>query len=166
MKPHYHIKVNGEMKADLQIWKIFLQHPSVFCRPFMDYSKTFKASEIDMYSDATRNFQLGCGGYCGSSWFCQKWDPFVKKVNPSIGYLELYAVTVAVLLWIHRFKNQKIQLFCDNKSAVDMINASSSKCRNCMVLIRLITLEGLKNNVRIFVKHVKSENNEISDALS
>ena len=47
-----------------------------------------------------------------------------------------------------------------------MINGSSSSCRNCMVLIRFIVLEGLKKNVRIFAKHVRSENNEISDALS
>ena len=166
LKPHHHIKVSQEMKADLQIWNVFLQHPSAFARPFADFELVHNAIEIDMYSDASRNFDLGFGGFCKSDWFAEKWDSFVALVKQSIEYLELFAVTVAVLLWIRQFRNMKIQLFCDNKSAVDMINNSTSNCKNCMVLIRLITLEGLKWNVRIKAKHVRSRKNSISDALS
>ena len=35
-----------------------------------------------------------------------------------------------------------------------------------MVLIRLITLQGLKDNVCIYAKHVKGIHNKLSDALS
>ena len=35
-----------------------------------------------------------------------------------------------------------------------------------MVLIRLITLHGLINNVRIYAKYVKSKDNGIADAIS
>ena len=35
-----------------------------------------------------------------------------------------------------------------------------------MTLQRLIMLQGMKNNVRIYAKHIKSENNMLSDALS
>ena len=37
LKPHHHIRVNSEMKRDLQMWLTFLEHPSVFCRPFLDF---------------------------------------------------------------------------------------------------------------------------------
>ena len=95
------------------------------------------------------------------------WDQTLMKViQPSIQYLELFAVTAAVLTWVHPFKNQKIRLFCDNKSVVGMINQSSSSCKNCMVLIRLITLKSLQHNVRVFAKHVKTSKNPVADALS
>ena len=51
-------------------------------------------------------------------------------------------------------------------SAVEMINSSSSSCKNCMVLIRLLVLKGLVENVRIFARHVSGKANQFSDALS
>ena len=163
--PHHHIQINGEMRADLNVWLVFLQHPSAYATPFMDYTCHYP-QELDFYTDASRNFSLGFGGYCQNSWTCQRWDQFTAEVKPSIEFLELYAVTVAVLLWIGRFKNRRIVIFCDYESVVHMLNNSSSSCRNCMVLIRLITLESLYQNVRIFAKHVGTKFNGAADALS
>ena len=83
-----------------------------------------------------------------------------------IEFLELYAVTVGVLNWLHRWRNSRIVLFCDNESVVEMINSTSSRCRNCMVLLRIIVLEGLICNTRIFAKHVRTRLNSKADALS
>ena len=63
------------------------------------------ADEIDMYSDASG--KIGMGAVCGASWMYQVWDEkFIRKHKPSIEYLELYAVTAAVIAWIHRFRNK------------------------------------------------------------
>ena len=164
--PHHHIRMTGEMKADLRLWQLFLEHPTAYCRPFMDFTTELVAEDIELYTDASKNFMLGMGGFCGSSWFVQQWDSLVEELNPSIEYLELLAVTAAVLLWIRKFQNRRICLFCDNLSVVHMLNSQSSMCRNYMVLIRLITLESMYRNVRIFGKHVRSEQNGIADALS
>ena len=91
---------------------------------------------------------------------------FLKNCKPCIEYLELFAVTAAVLVWIHNFKNKRIILFCDNKSVVDMINLTSTSYRNCMVLIRMIVLKGLLDNVRIFARHVPGKLNGLADSLS
>ena len=88
------------------------------------------------------------------------------QFKPSIEYLELFAVTAAVLSWIHKFKNKRVILFCDNRSVVDMINNTSSSCKNCMVLIRMIVLKGLIENVRVFARHVEGVKNELADSLS
>ena len=54
-----------------------------------------------MYSDASRNYKLGFGAYCGAEWSFGQWDTaFCEAVKPSIEYLELYAVLVGVLDWI------------------------------------------------------------------
>ena len=165
LKPHHHIRINAEMRADLNMWLTFLKHPSVYCRPFLDFSEFLMADEIDMYSNASGT--IGMGAICGTSWMFQKWNcDFIQKRKPSIEYLELFAVTAAVLAWIHRFQNKRIILFCDNRSVVDMINLTSTSCRNCMVLLRIIVLKGLVQNVRIFARHVEGKKNIFADSLS
>ena len=167
LKSHHHIKVTEEMRLDLELWQGFLNNQDIYCRDFMEFDTNYSAQEISMFSDASANHSLGCGGYSESEYYILQWDEqFMKTANPSINYLELYGVTVAVLLWIHKYKNKFITLFCDNMSVVQMINNNSSKCRNCMVLIRLLVLEGLKQNVKISAKHVKGKLNTISDMLS
>ena len=166
-KPHYHVRLPSDVKKDLQLWKFFLNQQQAVARPFTDFSIIFTAQEIDMFTDSSANPLLGCGGYCGSSWFERQWNQeFIIKYRPSINFLELYAVTVAVVLWLHRFKNKRIVLFCDNLSVVNMINNSSSKCMHCMTLIRIIVLHGLMYNTRVNAKHVMGKNNIISDLIS
>ena len=70
LKPHFYIRVNAEMRDGLKMLLTFIQHPSIFCRAFLDYSKFIIANEIDMYSDA--NGRIGVGAICGSSWMSQK----------------------------------------------------------------------------------------------
>ena len=165
-KPHHHVNLKAETKLDLEMWRKFLLSPMAYCTSFADFSEV-TAEEILMYSDASKNFSKGFGAWCQKSWVYGVWNyKFMCDTDPSIEYLELFAVAVAVKLWIHRFKNKKVYLFCDNLSVVHMLNNSLSSCRNCMVLIRFITLEGLIQNVRILAKHVRTNLNGISDALS
>ena len=53
MKPHYHVNLTWDMKQDLSMWLQFLEHPSVYSRPFMDFSTSLVADKINMYSDAS-----------------------------------------------------------------------------------------------------------------
>ena len=147
--PHHHIRNTAECRMDMEIWKRFLSQPLIYCRPFLDcFEQT--AEDIDMYSDASGSSSKGFGAYCGNNWIALAWDYewFVAE-QPSIGYLELYAVAVAVLTWIMKFKNSSILLHCDNDSVCKMINKSTSGCKNCMVLLRVIVLECLIHNVHV-----------------
>ena len=164
LKPHHHIKVNQEMREDLKMWLNFLNNSAVYCRPFIDFKKTWDAEEIDLYTDASG--KIGSGGHCNDEYFHAIWDREFLKMKPSIEYLELHAVVTAVLIWIHKFRNRRIILFCDNKSVVDMINSNSSSCRNCMVFIRILVMKGLVENVRIFAEHLSSAANKLADLLS
>ena len=75
LKPHHHIKISRETRMDLEMWVQFLTHPTAaFYRPFMDFSKTWKATEIEFYMDASKNKLLGSGGYCQNSWMIQNWS--------------------------------------------------------------------------------------------
>ena len=166
-KPHWHVRLTSDTKLDLQMWLTFLDDQTAYSRPFTDFSLEVTSEEINMYTDSSANEKLGCGGFCDTDWFALEWEAdFITTFRPSINYLELYAVTIAVVNWIHRFRGRHIVLFCDNMSVVSMINNTSSKCKNCMVLIRVIVLQGLLHNVKISARHVPGVNNQISDSLS
>ena len=122
LKPHHHIHVTNDMINDAQIWLEFLKHPSSYWHPFMDFERLWSASEISFFTDASRNFYLGFGGYCDKSWMQAHWTPSCKLLKPSIQFLELFALTAGVLAWGHRFMNKRIIIFCDNESIVSMIN--------------------------------------------
>ena len=96
----------------------------------------------------------------------QKVPDLVSGVNPSIEYLQLFGVLVTVLNWVHRFRDCRIVLFCDNQSVVSMINNSTSSCRNCLHLIRRLVLHSMKCNVRVFAKYISSKANKSADLLS
>ena len=169
--PHHHIKVNTEIRQDLTVWLKFLENPAIYCRPFIDYTNLWTAQELDWYTDASKNTRLGFGGIFDRDWFYQKWgedgnEQFIEQADPSIGFLELYAVTVSVVLWLDKVKNTRIKLFCDNDGVVKMINKGSTSKKDCMVLIRIITLKSLECNTRIYAKHVKTDDNKLADALS
>ena len=164
MLPHHHINVNRDMRSDLSLWKQFLDQPSAYCRPFMDFSKILQATEINWYTNASG--VIGIGGIFNGFWFQQKWDKFALQVKPSIQYQELLAVVASVLLWGHFFRNKRIKLFCDNSSVVGMVNNTTSGCKNCMVLIRLLVLRSMELNLRVFAKHVETKSNFLADALS
>ena len=120
-----------------------------------------------MYSDASRNFTLGFGAYCGEEWIYSPWDfKFCSQHQPSIEYLELYTLTVGVVSWLWKFPNMRIALFCDNQAVVNMVNNNTSKCSKCMILIRIIVMESMNYNTRVFAKFVRSKDNGKSDALS
>ena len=166
LKQHHHVRVRAEDKLDLRVWLTFLTKPDIYCKPFVEFG-AFHIEEIKMYSDASRNFSKGFGAWCENSWLQGFWDKeLLTRYQPSIEYLELYAVVAAVLAWIGRYKNRKVRLFCDNLSVCYMVNNSMSNCRHCMILVRILVLAGLMNNVRIFAKHVKTKSNGRADALS
>ena len=166
LHPHHHIKITEENRLDLLVWKEFLAHPEGFYRPFMEV-ESLNAQEIDMFSDASGNYKLGFGALCGPEWTYGQWDhDFCMTQEPSIEFLELFALTIGVLNWIRLFANRRVILFCDNESVVHMINNSCSNCKHCMVLIRLIVAESICRNVRVFAKHVGTKQNGKADALS
>ena len=167
-KKHHHANVNQEMKLDLQTWLTFLNSQIIFARPFFEFDHTVNSLDVSWFTDASRNPKLGMGGVlANSNWFIAQWDEqFILDHNPSINYLELFALTNAILTWSHKYANKKLILFCDNTSVIHMVNNTTSKCKNCMVLIRLIVLQCLTHNVRIKVKYIPSKENTLSDDLS
>ena len=167
LKLHHHVRFMGELRSNMVMWFSFLSEPTIFSHPFIDFETTLTPEQTKMFSDASGNFSLGFGAICSSSWMFGQWDnEFMKARNPTIEYLELFGVLAGVLTWLHRFHNKRIILFCDNSTVVEMINSTSSSCKQCMILIRQLVLESLKQNTRVFARHLSGKSNYFSDSLS
>ena len=115
------------MKLDLKLWRTFLYQPEAYSRPFIDLNGIKTAKQLNFYTDASRNYNLGCGGCYNKEWFALQWDnQFMQLYNPSINYLELYALVVGLVLWMKNFKDERIIVYCDNMSVVHMVNKNTS----------------------------------------
>ena len=167
MKDNLHVNVTREVKQDLLLWQIFLSEPTVFNRRFMEFDTNLTALELFFYTDASST--KGCGGVFNDEWFIMEWeDDIFEHPNyyPSINYLELYALTIGILNWACKFRNQFVTIFCDNMSVIHMVNSNTSKCAYCMDLIRIIVLHSMIMNVRIKAVHVPTHLNIYADSLS
>ena len=169
LKQYHHVNLDAEFILDCKMWELFLSEPSVtmLCRPFLDIEGIETANIIGLYSDASACETKGFGAYFTGMWIFGTWEPdYIRTCNPSIEYLELFALCAGVFTWSHLLQNRRIVIFCDNLSVVSMVNQTSSSCKNCMILIRLLVLRCLQYNMKIYVKHVFGYKNLLADALS
>ena len=170
MRQYHHISLDSEFRSDCKVWLEFLDNSDsnfVYCRPFTDLSLRLDAKELNLYTDSSANPRLGCGGIFDERWFFGQWEyDFIRRYKPSIAYLELYAVCMAVFIWREELTNLRFQVHCDNESVVRILNTTSSGCKHCMQLIRRLILLSLRYNMRIFGLHVRGIHNSLSDSLS
>ena len=169
LKKHHHIRLDKEFKFDCEVWRIFVsQHMSqAVCRPLIDIDGISSSQELDFYSDLSAAETLGFGVIYKRHWMFGRWPVgFLRRYKPNIAYLELFALVTGILAWETELQNLRMMVFCDNKSVIDMINATSSKCPNCMYLIRVLVLSGLRYNRRVYATYINTKLNSRADALS
>ena len=144
LKLHHHVNLDREFRNDCMIWLRFLNSEEIhrFCQPFMDLKGVTDTAEVGFFTDSSTNKDLGFGGVFGSEgWFVRQWERgYIDKCHPSIEYLELFAVCVGIFIWSENLANKRFLVHCDNMAVVGMLNKSSSSCKRCMHLIRLLIL--------------------------
>lgn len=169
LKPHHHVRLDSELRFDCEVWLVFLENftQATVCHPMVDFSGNAPTC-LNFYSDTSAAEHLGFGAIYKNDWLFMQWEPqYIKNNSQSIEYLELLALMAAILTWGAKPElcNTRFQIFCDNMAVVNMVNNSSSSCSNCMYLLRLLVLNNLVYNRRAFVKHIKTRDNVLSDAL-
>ena len=96
-------------------------------------------SEPDVYL-STDSCLRGCGGIVHNEYFHSSYPEFILKQDLPIHQLELLAVLVGVRLWGKRYAGQKVQIYCDNESAVTVINSSRTKDKFMATCLRELWL--------------------------
>ena len=172
LKKYHHVRLDAEFKSDCLVWLSFLEGnlSETVCRPMVDIANDGRDShQIGFYSDGSGSELLGFGALLGNNWIQGVWgEQFMKDCKPSIAFLELYALVAGILTWQNHpaLINCRVTVFCDNTSVVNMVNDMTSSCEQCMKLIRLLVLNGLRFNRRLNAQYLPSESNFLADTLS
>ena len=141
LKQHHHVSLDQEFRNDCKVWYTFLMHQNTVNRLFIDLDKWVSVNTLRFYTDAS----FGC--VFGNSWTFGQWEQgFIREKDPSIAYLELYALCMGIMVWANKLVNTRIVIFCDNQSVISMVNEMTSKCKNCMYLLHMLTLNNMEFN--------------------
>ena len=169
LKQHHHVRLDQEFKQDCMVWKSFLNGElrQVAMRPFVDFKEDLEATTLEFFSDASLNVKFGVGARFNRELiFGQRPADFVSTKNPSIQYVELLGLTLAIFTWAKKLANRRVVVFVENTTVHEMVNHTATGGVNCMFLIRKIVLKCLQYNFRIFASYIKSEENKVADSLS
>ena len=128
LRPSWHVSVTKEIKKDLQMWIMFLEEYGG-SSPI----PSLNPPQLEVFSEASANVTLWWGAWCGNKWIWGGWDQtFFHFYNPSIDFLELYVVVVAVYAWSDILANKHVIVHSDNTPTVAVINDNVVHSPNLM----------------------------------
>jgi len=165
-KPHYFVRINKEVKKDVQVWLDFLEHFNGIC--FIPDDCWFTNHTLELYTDSSGNSQLGCGAYFRGHWAQFRWpcswcDSDIMK---NMSLLELIPIILALWIWSPELRNKKVSFYIDNQALVSIINKRTSKDKKIMKLIRSLVFLTMDNSIQFKALHIEGVKNNIADAIS
>ena len=119
---------------------------------------------LSLFTDAAAS--IGYGAYFRGQWVQGPWPPEFIGDHPSIAFLELLPLYVALQCWAPQLAGRKVIFHTDNIAVVHIINKKSSQCDRIMQLVRPLVLQCLRFNISFKAVHVPGRFNDIADALS
>lgn len=164
IQPYHHIRINKEIKLDLNMWLQFFKS----CNGISVFHDRFWVSndDVQFYTDSAGSIGFGIwfrGHWCNAQWPLE-WQH--NGYTRDITMLELFPIVVAIFIWGEQLRNKKIRFHCDNEAVVHILNTMTSKSTLVLSLLRILTLQCLRYNCLIKASHIPGVKNEICDALS
>jgi len=159
-KQNHRFKINAEFRKDLVWWQCFLEKFNGICYiPNMNWT----APDLVMSTDACL---AGAGGWCDKEFFSTEFPEFILSQNHHINVLELWTVLLGLRLWYYKFRNSRIQIYCDNQVSVLLINSGRGKDKVMLSLLREILFICCNNGIQIRAVHLPGVENRLADELS
>ena len=159
-KPHYHVLINKESKADLKAWQLFLE--SFNGKALYSFQPWVNSDCLHLFTDAAQS--RGYGALFGCHWFHGVWPSTWR--NKGIVLLELYPIMASLWIWGSDLKNKRIVIHTDNEALVAILNSSTSRDSEVMVLLRYLIIACMKFNIQIKSVHISGKRNILCDLLS
>ena len=161
VKQSYHyVRLTREAKKDLEAWSNFLQ--SFNGVSILYFEPWVQSNCFHLYSDAAQS--IGYGAMLENKWIHGLWPN--DWSSKSISFLELYPIVISLVIWSSQLISKRIILHTDNQALVSIINKSTSKNSDIMVLIRLLVMTCMKFGIQVFAEHIPGKNNVLTDSLS
>ena len=154
------IKLSSAFRKDLRWWSLFMEKfngvafipPSVWDEPDVTFS--------------TDSCLKGCGGICGVEYFHTIFPSFIQAQGLPIHKLEMLAVLIGVRVWGKSLQGLRLQIYCDNSAAVDVINSSKTRDPFMASCLRELWLEVSTYCFELRAVHLPGEDNRVADWLS
>ena len=108
----------------------------------------------------------GCGGCTDGEYFACRFPGTVAGRSLDINCLELLAIVVAVKLWGHKWKSQRILLNCDNMTSVTVMNSGATRHLFLQLCLREINFLAAKFDCEIRAQHIEGDRNHRADLCS
>lgn len=158
--PHYKVRLNKGVRADLSMWLSFMQSFNGKCMFLQD--NWSNSETINLFTDAAST--LGFAAVFGKEWLAEMWPDHLKDFH--INILELFPVVLAIEIWGNKMANHKIMFYSDNMATVNVINNMTSKDPVMMSLVRRLVLSCMQKNILFRSRHVPGKSNLVADHLS
>ena len=154
------VSLSNDVKLDLETWLHFLAN---FNGKVMFVPSSWDSPDIlTLGSDSSGSW--GCAAIFLDQYFALPWPKNIPRTN--LALLELYPIVIATFMWEQKMTNKRIKIACDNLAVVHIINNLKSHDAIIMKLVRLFTLQCLKNNVWFQAAHIGTRHNLGPDLLS
>ena len=127
--PNHYIRLNREVKEDLNLWLSFLSNFNG--KSFFLEDMWLNSSKLNLFTDAAG--ALGFGALFGSHWYYGKWPPNWQYQNVAI--LEFCPTVLSLYFWAAAMSYQCILFFTDNESLVHVIDKQTCKDRVLMAFL-------------------------------
>ena len=116
---------------------------------------------------ATDSCLSGCGGVTKSHFFHREFPSNIIELELDINCLELLAIFLCLRLWAHQWKGSRLQIFCDNQTAVLAIN--SGRALNTPFIAHILrNIWWIASNFQLNLRavHLSGVDNRLPDYLS
>lgn len=159
-RPYHRVRLNKDVKADLQVWMQFLA--GFNGRAFFLDDLWVTSTSLELFTDAAGS--KGYGAVFGRKWFYGSWPESWSSLN--ITFLEFFPIIIALHIWGPTMANKCICFVTDNSALVEVINRQTSKNKLIMLLVRDLVLTSLEYNILFRARHIAGIHNSRADFLS
>ena len=156
---HHHLRLNIQVRCDLQWWSMFLQRWNG--TSMMSLLGSSSAS-VTVTSDASGSW--GCGAVSNADWFSCGWGSCWLDVHITIK--ELLPIILASALWGHSWAGHRVLFRCDNAAVVAIINSGRSRNSLATHLARALFLLCAAFKFTFRATRIAGVCNRAADALS
>ena len=164
-RPYHFIKINTEMRKDLNVWRSFLQHYNGVT--FFRSISILPSDHLNVGSDASKS---GYGAVYGHRWLQERypasWQQLFVDKDIGITILELYPILVLIGVFGSQIRNSSVLFHSDNTGVVEVVNKQSSPSNIIMNIIRPLVLYLIKYNIQLRSQHVQGSKNVLCDIIS
>jgi hypothetical protein len=157
------MRVTSEMLAELEWWYLSLKS-SCYCRAI------WPAEDRQAVAASTDASGVGAGAYMhtpSSPWFYINWAiDRPSLANAHINVKELAIIEEALRAWAPAYPGHHVYIQTDNITAAHWVNKGAARGYQPSLMLKQIAEVALKYNITIGCYYIRSENNQIPDAIS